>query len=560
QPEVLPGGVRPGVALAGRALRHVVEQRLTGRPDHRDDVGALPRRRLRLRDVLVDVPGRDDQVDPRHRRVGGGGNHPVPFGALGIDPVEAFSYRTGGRFAGRVGVCPHGQAELDQAAARVDSQRAQVGITAGEQRVPSWQGDAVLEPDRFADRVGEPVHPRHPVLVRPVQAGQPQHGSLHRHRGVRPGQVRDRLPGQPGQLAGPGDERRIEVQLAGHDVTRRSNSCRTDGVVRMRSSAKSAWPGTYPFPTSMVTSAASPSAPRAAALKLVAMEKKITVPPCFVDRIAPPSQPATSTHTTVTSAGPPAASTRLANPTGSLASAITISSTRGDCGAAGCVAGRGRLCRSSLAVGIPPAPSSCVVARSRSKLASASLGTTPMILAAPAWRAAAADREPLFPAAPTTSTTGPSTTSAPFVTSAPSTTLVAFAPFVTTRLVRAGAPQTSMTASVSSADRSSGSTAAMERANRMAWPSQGTCSDWPSQAARPSVIWSGVRVRETRVATRWPGVRPSGELGPTSSTVPVSIPPLPVTGFCILPRVVMMSRTARRILSGSAEYASRSWR
>ena len=91
----------------------------------------------------------------------------------------------------------------------------------------------------------------------------------------------------------------------------------------------------------------------------------------------------------------------------------------------------------------------------------------------------------------------------------------------------------------------------MDLAKRMAWPSQGTCSDWPSQRARPSVMTRGVRVRETRVAMRWPGIRPSGESGPASSTVPVSMPPEPVTGFCILPRVVMMSRTAARILSGS---------
>jgi hypothetical protein len=56
---------------------------------------------------------------------------------------------------------------------------------------------------------------------------------------------------------------------------------------------------------SMVTSAASPSAPSAAAEKLVAMLKKITVPPSAVARIAPCSQPGTSTQTTVTSAGPP---------------------------------------------------------------------------------------------------------------------------------------------------------------------------------------------------------------------------------------------------------------
>src|SRR6185312_14455791 len=187
--------------------------------------------------------------------------------------------------------------------------------------------------------------------------GQPQHGPFHRHRGVRAGQVRDRLPGQPGQLAGPGDERRIEVQLAGHAPTRRSNSCRTDGVVRIRSSAKSAWPGTYPLPTSIVTSAAMPSAPRAAALKRVAIEKKMTVPPCLVDKHAPPSHPATSTHTTVTSAGPPTTPPRPASPTRSRASATTISSAKGDSGAGEGPARRGRTPR-----GTPSAPPSFAVA------------------------------------------------------------------------------------------------------------------------------------------------------------------------------------------------------
>src|SRR3954447_19790505 len=52
----------------------------------------------------------------------------------------------------------------------------------------------------------------------------------------------------------------------------------------------------------MVTSAANPSAPSAAAEKEVAMEKKITVPPGAVASRAPPSTPATSTQTTGTSA------------------------------------------------------------------------------------------------------------------------------------------------------------------------------------------------------------------------------------------------------------------
>ena len=265
QPEVLPGGVGPGVPLPGRALRHVVQQRLPGGPDHRDDVGPLPRRRLRLRDVLVDVPGRHDQVDPRHRRVGGGGNHLVPLRPPVVDQGNSFPDRTGGGIPGRVSLVPRRQTELDQARGGVHGQRAQVGVGAASHRVPDRQGDPVLEPGRLADRVGEPVHPRHPVLVRPVQAGQPQHGAFHGDGGMRPGQVGDRLPGEPGQLAGLRHQRRVQVQLAVHEATRCSNSFRTDGTLRIRPSARSACPGTYPLPTSIVTSAASPSAPSAAA-------------------------------------------------------------------------------------------------------------------------------------------------------------------------------------------------------------------------------------------------------------------------------------------------------
>ena len=55
---------------------------------------------------------------------------------------------------------------------------------------------------------------------------------------------------------------------------------------------------------------------------------------------------------------------------------------------------------------------------------------------------------------------------------------------------------------------------------------------------------SGVSVSETRVATRSPTTRPSGEPSPTSSTVPTSIPPEPVTGLCILPRLRTISSTS----------------
>src|SRR6185437_10988916 len=107
------------------------------------------------------------------------------------------------------------------------------------------------------------------------------------------------------------------------------------------------------------TSAASPSAPSAAAEKDVAMLKKTTVPPEAVARIAPCSQPGTSTHTIVTSTGSP---TAAASATGSRASASATRSAR-------------------------PLP--------RSSRASASVGTTPTVWPAPARRAAASDSDPV---------------------------------------------------------------------------------------------------------------------------------------------------------------------
>ncbi len=124
----------------------------------------------------------------------------------------------------------------------------------------------------------------------------------------------------------------------------------------------------------MVTSAARPSAPSAAAANDVAIEKKMTVPPFAVARIAPCSQPGTSTQTTVMSAGPPSAAvTASASATGSRASASAT-----DVGEAG----------------------------SRSRSASCCTGTMPTVFGAPARRAAASDSEPDLPAPPITATVG----------------------------------------------------------------------------------------------------------------------------------------------------------
>ncbi len=217
---------------------------------------------------------------------------------------------------------------------------------------------------------------------------------------------------------------------------------------------------------SMVTSAATPSAPSAAAVNEVAMEKKITVPPWAVASTAPPSQPGTSTQTTVTSAGPPAAcdggGQRRPDPA------------------------RRRPTTSSARPG-PAAPAS------RSAAASRSSRTTPMIRPAPARRAAATDSDPLLPAAPMTATTGDrasSPASWPPGGSAP------------------GRRTRPCTARASGPGRSAGSTVAIDRPNKIACPSHGTCSDRPSQRASPSVMASGVSDSDTRVAIRSPGVQP----------------------------------------------------
>src|SRR5262249_14443948 len=177
----------------------------------------------------------------------------------------------------------------------------------------------VLEPPPAGARAPRVLPPRRAAAGTAAgEAAEPQHRPLHRHRAVGAGHVHDRPARRRRELARLADDRRVQPER-GHrriavlavrhrrhpSAVRLSKICRTPGSARIRSSARSACPGTYPLPISIVTSAATPSAPSAAALNEVAIEKKITVPPCAVARTAPPSQPGTSTQTTVTPAGPP---------------------------------------------------------------------------------------------------------------------------------------------------------------------------------------------------------------------------------------------------------------
>ena len=150
----------------------------------------------------------------------------------------------------------------------------------------------------------------------------------------------------------------------------------------------------------------------------------MTVPPSAVARIAPCSQPGTSTQTTVTSAGPPTPRRRrrAARP--------------------GRGRRRGRRRRRAR--------------RPRSRSASAWCGTTPTVRrAAPASRAAARHSDPDLPAPPITATVG-----------------------VRRTADHDPGGQRRRAAHVhhreaSSGARSSGRTAAIERPNRMAYPSHG---------------------------------------------------------------------------------------
>src|ERR1019366_6139386 len=344
---------------------------------------------------LVDVPGRHDQVDPRLGRVGGVTDHRVPLRPPGVDHGDAPAEGRAGRRPGRRGVAALGQPELHGARRRVPGQRGQVGVPPGEQRVPGRQRDPVLQPHALPHGIDQPVHPRHAVPISAAQACEAQHGALDRNRRVRPGQLDNRLSGRSGQFTGFADDGRIESELRLHHASslicalrcvrytattdcvvpvRPSKMARTAGSARIRPRAIWACPGTYPLPISMVTSAATPSAPSAAAVNEAAIEKKITVPPWAVASTAPPSQPGTSTQTTVTSAGRPAPATTENSASGSRASAITTWSA------------------SPLR---------------RSTASSASVGTTPMTVRAPARPGAAAGGEPLLPAAPAVATTGP---------------------------------------------------------------------------------------------------------------------------------------------------------
>ena len=250
QPEVLLRGVRAGEALAGRTLGHEVEQALPGRPDHGDHVGALAGRGLSLRDVLVDVAGRHDQVDPGlGRRVADLRDQALALLAADVDALDARSHLAPSGGGRAPGVRALRKAEPDRAGRGLLGELVKVGALATAYGVPDRQRDAVLEPDVGAHAVDEPVHPGGALGVGTVETGEPQRRALDRHRGVLPGDLDDRPPDLARQRPGLPHGRRVEVEgaLAGpgrrchHSL--RSNRPRTPSWARSSSSAYAACPG-----------------------------------------------------------------------------------------------------------------------------------------------------------------------------------------------------------------------------------------------------------------------------------------------------------------------------
>ncbi len=175
-------------------------------------------------------------------------------------------------------------------------------------------------------------------------------------------------------------------------------------------------------------------------------------------------------------------------------------------------------------------------------------GTTPMTRRAPARRAAAAASEPLLPAAPSTATTG-----------------LALAPCAGAtlrgqpdrRLAHHPVGQRRRTAHVEHRQRQrGGQVIGQHRGDRPAEQDRVAGARHLLARAVPAgqAVGDDQRGEAERDQGRHPVAGPRGRAasrGPASSTTPVSMPPEPVTGFCILPRLATISSTAARIAAGS---------
>jgi hypothetical protein len=213
EPEVLLGGVGARIPLVRRALRHVVEQRLAGGPDDGDDVGALARGGLGLGDVLVDVAGGDDEVDPGSlRRVAESPDEAFAGGSLPVDGADAVAHRRARGPPGAGQLRALGQPEGHRPRGRLLREDEDVLGLAAAKRIPDRGRHAVLEADLVADRVDQVVDPRDPLVVGAGQPREPERGPLDRDRGVPLGELDHGAAGASRQCSGPAHDRAVELE------------------------------------------------------------------------------------------------------------------------------------------------------------------------------------------------------------------------------------------------------------------------------------------------------------------------------------------------------------
>ncbi len=206
----------PAIPLVGGALGHVVEQRLPGRADDGDDVGALPRGRLGLRDVLVDVAGGDDEVDPRLLgRVAEPSDEPLPRAArcrsMRADARRRPLARAAVRAAASVAALREPEATPSR---RPTSGPAGSRSSASPRRRASQTGVVTPCSSPTSSRTASTRWLTHGTRSwsAPAQAGQAQRRPLDRDGGVLLGHPHHRPPRAARQGAGPAHQGGVEVQ------------------------------------------------------------------------------------------------------------------------------------------------------------------------------------------------------------------------------------------------------------------------------------------------------------------------------------------------------------
>ena len=205
--KVLLRRVRSAEAFGRRAVRHVVDQRLRGRADHRDDLRAGLRGGDGGGAVLVDVAAGDDHVQQRRLAQRQPREQRLARAAVRVDPRQAGRGVRGERGAqrrlrraGGVGERLAGRDGLG------DLPRRPAGLR--KRRAESARG-AELAPRQPVD---DPVRQRDAVRVHAVDPAQAQDGALDADGRVARDETFGRAGDRAGQPARPRDGLLVETQ------------------------------------------------------------------------------------------------------------------------------------------------------------------------------------------------------------------------------------------------------------------------------------------------------------------------------------------------------------